>query len=55
MIHGNGRGSARVSKALGGSGGKGIRGLTRKGDPRPAAPAGRPTGETARSSCSASG
>ena len=33
VIHGNGRGGARVSKALGGSGSKGIRGLGRKGDP----------------------
>ena len=33
VIHGNGRGGARVSKALGGSGSKGIRGRGRKGDP----------------------
>ena len=33
VIHGNGRGGARVSKALGGSGSKGFRGLGRKGDP----------------------
>ena len=33
VIHGNGRGASRVSKALGGSGSKGIRGLGRKGDP----------------------
>ena len=33
VIHGNGRGGARVSKALGGSGSKGFRGLGQKGDP----------------------
>ena len=33
VIHGNGRGASRVSKALGRSGSKGIRGLRRKGDP----------------------
>ena len=33
VIHGNGRGGARVSKAFGRSGSKGIRGLGRKGDP----------------------
>ena len=33
VIHGNGRGGARASKAFGGSGSKGIRGLGRKGDP----------------------
>ena len=33
VIHGNGRGAARVSKAFGRSGSKGIRGLGRKGDP----------------------
>ena len=33
VIHGNGRAAARVSKAFGRSGSKGIRGLGRKGDP----------------------
>ena len=33
VIHGNGCGASRVSKALGRSGSKGIRGLRRKGDP----------------------
>ena len=33
VIHGNGRGGARVSKAFGRSGSKGIRGLGQKGDP----------------------
>ena len=33
VIHGNGRGGARVSKALGQSGSKGVRGLGRKGGP----------------------
>ena len=33
VIHGNGGGGARVSKAFGRSGSKGIRGLGRKGDP----------------------
>ena len=44
VIHGNGRGGARVSKAFGGSGSKGFRGLGRKGDP----PAGGTRGPAGR-------
>ena len=44
VIHGNGRGGARVSKAFGRSGSKGIRGLGQKGDP----PAGGTRGPTDR-------
>ena len=53
VIHGNGRGASRVSKALGGSRSKGIRGPGRKGDP-PAGGTRGPAVETARSICSAS-
>ena len=49
VIHGNGRGATRVSKAFGGSGSKGIRGLGRKGDP----PAGGTRGRADRGDGSA--